>query len=677
MKLATKRWGVWLAGGVLLCGSPLYSAQKPPASPEALPLKAIFEEQAAQSEKEAAQRMMLRPDMAADRLSKLELDIDLRILHRWVCNIAAAAQPSSDPQITARLRAHLLSEAIGLVDELTQKQAGKLTAAQAAAAGKIHEITFTLPGNAGAKEMDDVCRRTGAALGVVAGVDEKKLAPMRPKMIRPERPPKNTERRTPAELAAEASHLAISPQLRMQLVALGAAVTRPEADNQLVPMLETCLETAKALQTNLAVSADERQQMEAALAEGVALFLDPRTREAGRGRIQSQHTYRVVVSRIRRLNLSREQMDHLSPLLRWVGEHPDESIKVLSALDRVGNARARFAARAKTPNPIAGLAKPLAELEKQFPLAADRFTEGAVSLPQAGTGNIPAALDALADEVVRLSDLLDRLDSMPKIMDTLLAFKPKGGTSLDKRIAQLALAASNATPSAPRSDAIAVIADLARLARHAEELSSFQLGDVSGLEKRWTGGRLALFDIKWRQIIADQTSAIALGGNADAAKIARLPVALTLLEALKQAIELDNVLAASADAFAAWVDWHLALSDLKPIMLPYPQAMSDAFSGFVSDQPALIDQWQKIDRRYRPLVAMLVRDGGYRDQCAAMPTGLAGVAASLATPLDGAPFATERLAAFTAEIYRLRMAGGDTKGADDLFASLVRKLGGE
>ncbi|MGA2497428.1 MAG: hypothetical protein ABSH20_06785, partial [Tepidisphaeraceae bacterium] len=88
-------------------------------------------------------------------------------------------------------------------------------------------------------------------------------------------------------------------------------------------------------------------------------------------------------------------------------------------------------------------------------------------------------------------------------------------------------------------------------------------------------------------------------------------------------------------------------------------------------------QWQKIDRRYRPLVAMLVRDGAYRDQCAAMPTGLAGVASSLATPLDGAPFATERLTAFTADIYRIRMAGGDTKAADDLLASLVRRLGGE
>ncbi|MGA2501941.1 MAG: hypothetical protein ABSH20_29725, partial [Tepidisphaeraceae bacterium] len=532
MKLATKRWGVWLTGGMLLCGSPLYSAQKQPGS-DAVPLKAIFEEQAEQSENEAAQRMMLRPDMAGDRLSRLELDIDLRILHRWVCNLAAAAQPSSDPQIGARLRAHLIQEAIGLVDELCQTQGGKLTAAQAAAAARIHEITFVLPGTAGVKEMDDVCRRTGVAIGLMAGLNEKKLAPMRPKLVLPERPPRNTERRTPAELAAEASQLAVSPQLRTQLVALGAAVARPEADNQLVPMLETCLETAKALQTNLAVSAEERQQMEARLAEGVALFLDPRTRDAGRGHIQAQHTYRVVVSRIRRLNLSREQMDHLSPLLRWVGEHPDESIKVLSSLDRAGNARVRFAGRAKNPNPIQGLAKPLAELEKQFPLAADRFTEGAVNLPQGGTGNIPAALDLLADEVVRVGDLIERLDNMPKIMETLLAFKPRGGNVLDKRIAQLALAASNAAPSTQRSDAIAVIADLARLARHAEELSSFQLGDVSGLEKRWTGGRLALFDTKWRQIIADQTSAIALGGNADPAKLARLPQALTLLEALK------------------------------------------------------------------------------------------------------------------------------------------------
>ncbi len=676
MMLVTKRWGVWLAGGVLLCGSPLYAAQRPPAV-DAVPLKAIFEDEAAQSEKEAAQRMMLRPDMSADRLSKLEMDIDLRILHRWACNVAAAAQPSGDAQVTARLRAHLLQEAIALVEEMAQAQGGKLTAAQATAAAKIHEITFTLPANAGAKEMDDVCRRTGTALGLLAGLDEKKLMSMRPKMIRPERAPKNTAKRTPAELAAEASQLAVSPQLRMQLVALGAAVTKPEADSQLVPMLETCLETAKALQTNLAVSAAERQQMEAGLAEGVALYLDPRTRDAGRNRIQAQHTYRVVVSRIRRLNLSREQMDHLSPLLRWVGEHPEESIKVLSGLDRVGNARMRFAGRAKAPNPIQGLAKPLAELEKQFPLAADRFTDGAVSLPQAGGGNIPAALDVLADEVVRLGDLIERLDGMPKTVETLLAFKPRGGNVLDKRIAQLALAASNAAPSAARNDAVAIIADLARLARLAEELSSFQLGDVSGLEKRWTGGRLAMFDAKWRQIVSDMASAIALGGNADQAKLARLPQALTLLEALKQAVELDTVLAASADAFAAWVDWHLALADLKPIMLPYPQAMTDAFSGFVSDQPILIDQWQKIDRRYRPLVAMLVRDGAYRDQCASMPTGLAGVASSLATPLDGAPFATERLASFTADIYRIRMAGGDTKGADDLLANLVRRLGGE
>ncbi|MFI5357722.1 MAG: hypothetical protein ACHQ4G_10345 [Opitutales bacterium] len=667
---------MWLIGGTLLCASTLYSAQKPPP-PETLPLKTIFEDQAARSEKETAQRLMLRPDTPADRLPKLELDIDLRILHRWACNVAAAAQPSSEPQVAARLRAHLLHEAIALIDELTQKQAGRLTPEQAAAAAKVHEITFSLPPNAGVKEMDDVCRRTGIAIGAMAGLDDRKLTLMRPKVIRPERAPRNNDRRTPAELAAEASQLAVSPQLRMQLVALGAAVNRPDADNQLVQMLETCLETAKALQTNLAVSAEERQQMEAALAEGAALVLDPRTREAGRARIQAQHTYRVVVSRIRRLNLSREQMDHLAPLLRWVGEHPDESIKVLTSLDRAGNARVRFAGRAKNANAIAGLAKPLAELEKQFPLAADRFTEGAVNLPQTGAANIPATLDALADEVVRLGDLIDRLDNMPKTLDTLLAFKPRGGNTLDKRIAQLALAASNATQSVQRNDAIAVISDLARLARQAEELSSFQLGDVSGLEKRWTGGRLALFDAKWRQIIAEQTSAIALGGNADPAKIARLPQALALLEALKQAVELDTVLADAADAFATWVDWHVALADLKPIMLPYPQAMSEAFSGFVADQPILIEQWQKVDRRYRPMVALLIRDGAYRDQCATMPVGLPGIASCLATPLDNAAFAMERLAAFTAEIYRVRMGGGDTKGADDMLAGLVRRLGGE
>ena len=94
----------------------------------------------------------------------------------------------------------------------------------------------------------------------------------------------------------------------------------------LYSMLGQAVNLAKGLQANTAVSAENRAAIETQLAEGLALYSDPRTRDAGKSRIDSLGTYRQVLSRIGKMGLTREQVTHLSQGLAWASAAGDSGL---------------------------------------------------------------------------------------------------------------------------------------------------------------------------------------------------------------------------------------------------------------------------------------------------------------------------------------------------------------
>lgn len=658
----------------------LVAAQRqPPAAADAPAVKKHFADRAAAHEAEIARRMLQRPEAMKESLQRLELEIDVRFVARWLNAQAANAPLGSELQVAARLRDSLWETASTLLIDAVDKQGGRLTQPQLEATARLHQLTFTLLGEAkSVKDIDDVSRKLGLVVASFLSVDERLLVRMRPAPIRA---PRNGTARpppgdAPAGAATEVSVLNVSPQLRAQLLALSrAAKNEAERDASLAQTFDVAMDLARGLQMNTGVDPADRTRMEHQLAEAIALFLDPRTRALGSARINGMSQYRTLLARVRRLNLSPEQTAQLAPLIQWVNDNADAGGKVLASLDRAGQYRARFDARPKAPNPIQAMERASGELARQFTTAADAFSRATLDLPRPGSAATPAELEARAEEMHRTIELLERLDAMPATLDFLNSFKPRPAGALDRRVVQLALAASAATATPVRAEAAESLAELARLTKLAQDLTKVNLAELAPLEKRWTGGRVAALDLKWRTILAEQLTAFGTGQKLDPAKVARLTQAMSLLDAFRDGATMDVTLAEAAEPLSRWIDWRLTIEDLKPILLPYPSALAEAYAGYISDTPITYETWTKIERRYRPLVQLIVRDAPYRVPCATLPTGAAAVAAGLATPVDGAPFAQERFAGYCIWLWHNRTAAGDLTGANEAINMLNRRLG--
>jgi hypothetical protein len=123
-----------------------------------------------------------------------------------------------------------------------------------------------------------------------------------------------------------------------------------------------------------------------------------------------------------------------------------------------------------------------------------------------------------------------------------------------------------------------------------------------------------------------------------------------------------------------WIDWGMEPAQLDAVLDPYRDATADAFSGFVGGKIGYVDQWPAVQKRYAPLISLLLRDAGYAAQCRDFPGALPGALAGLATPLDNQPFAAERFASLTVAAWSNAALTGDGKSATALADSLAVRL---
>jgi hypothetical protein len=655
-------WGGWAWGA------------PPAARPvNAATIKGVFEEQAQVVEKELGQRMLRRPDLTGDKLAELELGIDLRFLERWMLSQGAGAAMGSEMQVGWRLRSAILRDSTQAIETVIDGADGKLTPAQAGAAGHIHQLTFNLPEVKGGKEQDALAHRLGLEISVLLGT-QGQLPAMRPTPlalplvgVRPGAEPARS-----ATAAQQVSRLSVSGGLRQQLLALvNAATPKPggEKDPAMSAMLESCIDLAQGLQYNTAVSPEARVAMEGQLAEGVALYLDPRTREVGKAHIGAMGQYRQLLSRVGKLNLPAEQIAQFAPVLNFVRDNPEVGGKVLGAIEKYAASKASFEGRAKSPNPMLPLQRAQSDLERQFGVGLTTFVTTALDLPK-GLGTSAADVENKAQDLARIVDTLDRLDRMQGDIAVLNAFKPRPGGQLEKKVAVAGLAAANAAASPNRAEAIRFLLDVDRLAQDATELGKLNTADIpSYLEKRWTGGKLGAMQTHWKSVVTEQASLLATGAAMDQKKVDRLMVAVTLVDALRNATAMDANLAEDAP-LERWVDWRLSVDDLKPLLRPYPDAVADAFSAYVADSAAGLDLWAQNHQRYQGLVAMINRDSAYRQQCSSLPTGNAASAAQMLTPIEGQPFGVERYVGFCAWLYRNRPEMGE-----EVFGMMNKRVG--
>jgi hypothetical protein len=649
--------------------------------------KDLLETRIAELDGHIAKRMLRLPDTPTEKKPRLDMEIDLRIVARWFFAQAAGQKEANDVQVVGRLRGELALEAVAGVEEVLNQQREKLTLGQVEGMKRLHELSFKLADAKGAASLDETSRQLATAAVMIAGPgapDARSLPSMRPKVSQSERTSSPAAERSdvvnvPA-IADKVPSLNVSVPLRQQLSLLvAAALNEKEKDPAAVAKtLSVAFELAVALQNNVAVVPDARVQMESRLAEGIALFLDPRTRGAGRNRISELNEYRKIVERIAKLRLSPEDYAKFGPVFAWA-QREAEGVKGLAALERFVEGRRRSQARQSLPpSPIQNLRHSIADLERKYAAAQAGFESAFEELIKTTGGAGAGALEARAGEMSQALDLLEKLDQAPATLDTLGSLKPKPFGGLERRIVTAAAAITgNAPPASQKEDSLKLLNDLHQLARLTADLNAVPTGELSGpVDTKYAGGRVAALEAKWKSLATELASAAAGGGEIDAAKLVRLATARSIYDALRQGAAVEASVGTAALLYR-WVDWRMAGEDLVVIFQPYQDTLAAAVGAYVSDAPRPLEEWSKIEKRYRPLVNLVTRARGFVQDVHALPTGLHGTAAALTTACDNAPFASERHVSFVVAVCRARLAVGDGPGASEALELLLKRLNNE
>jgi hypothetical protein len=268
------------------------------------------------------------------------------------------------------------------------------------------------------------------------------------------------------------------------------------------------------------------------------------------------------------------------------------------------------------------------------------------------------------------------VDQLPGVLDALSAFKPRPNPQvLERRMILAATTAGALTDSPARQEAAKLIADLFALHSAATTMPPLSAHDLPpAIVHRWTGGRLAAVDARWRDIVGELATALAAGQPVDQKKLDRLPLAVALYESLRLGAAMDVALATGGEDLSRWVDWRITIADLKPLLQPYPRTVAVAFEGYAADAANWENRWSRATQAYRPLAIYLYKLGAYAPQCSAFPPGPANIAACLNTPYEGAPYAQERFTAFAILLWNHHTRTGNSDDADAILLALSKRL---
>jgi hypothetical protein len=281
-------------------------------------------------------------------------------------------------------------------------------------------------------------------------------------------------------------------------------------------------------------------------------------------------------------------------------------------------------------------------------------------------------------EMSRALDLIRTIEGLPPVLTTLLAYKPKPGGALEKRLNLALPVVTQAVKSSERDQAEKFLTDLVTVAKMSDELARRPSSRIPAhIAQNYAGGRLDAFEQKWRQTISDVATQLSGGGGIDAGTLARLNVAASLYDGLTAAESLESALQRSG-SLQRWVDWSVSADQLRKIFSPYRDGMLAGFDGFSrgDDRGKAMERWARLRPRYEPLIAYVKQVSSYSDQCDALPDGFPGTAARLMTKLsDDKSFGTERFASLAIGVWHRAERGGDFQSADAAAAALAERVG--
>lgn len=676
----------WLKGAFLALL--LIPAAFSHARGDPLDVAALVAPPLAELDRSIADLVMQRAKVPPAQRATFDLDLDLRIIHRWFwAQLARAAD--ADLQAAFYARALAMDEARLQLDQVRRARAGQdWSRTQSEALVRLHQITYALPDIKTTAELDKISSDVGWAVLRIASeqpIDAgTAIPPMRPRRAARSDSPANDNREpTLNEIAQEAQIANVSPTLRSQLVhvarmAQDAAEGDPDSreSQRLTALLRDAMGMVRGLATNTGVSPETRLELEHQLAEALALSSDPRLQSAGAERMEALRPYRNTLTRIGRLQLTAQQRDRFARALAHAQANPGEADTVFDALDAFIRNSERHHRVAVEPPEDPQLRKSHDQLRQIF---ADAHTSFITHVDALGGASVfassPAEMAGEARNMERAVELLELLQKVPATVDTLDRYKPRPLGGLQRRMQGLTVAIASPAAINVRNQNENTFRLAVRLADAARTLEQHPMTELPADQARaYTGGQAEAFDQRWRAIVFEQASAIAGGGEIDPKRIEELDRMRELVQAVRDAITLG---ANQGDwsALARWADWTMTAEQFQSVLMPLQQALSSAVTGAAGGSetdPAAVRQMRA---RYAPIVAFVRRAHGYADQLDALPSGMTAAAAKLITPMPENIFASERLAGLAAAVWLSAETEPAEKALQDLAARVAPEVG--
>jgi len=678
-----------LAAGPLVAQTSRPTRRTPDrADAKTFPVKPVLEAELGSIDDELAAYMQFRGEVPADAAARLELLIDLRVVARWLLTQAVEEKPESDLQVVLLLRALEMNDTARTLAELFRTMP-KPSAQQLDAMGKIHALTFKLPELKQIRQTDEICREIGSLLVTAGGPlppEVRQIPLMRPAVSSGDATATKTTQpaKTTTDPVARANALLVSAPLKKQvlnvLTLAAGAVAEARTDPKKSPEAATlqgaadrALDLAEGLAKGTAVDASSRPQLEQRLADGLALFADPRTRSAGQARLSSLDDYARTVGRIRRMNLKPELQQKLMPAFAWASDHSDQSGKLLATIETYLALSAKLDARAAAPQQQLPPreAKAVADAIKAATTERDAFLNDASSLGKPGLTVDVATLTARLEAMTQAVASAETYEQVPRSLQILLAYKPRPTGALERRFSALMAALNDARPSAAKDDAARSMAEMVRLAELASELDG-SMSVPPEVQQLYTNNKLQAFETRRKELVTDIASELAAGKPADKAKMRRLEEMRELRAALAEAVMFEVVLR-KAEPLSRWIDWPIDPAELQAFVSPYRTAVGQLFEAYCTDATPPVS-FQPLRERYSPVFRLVIRQLPYGDPCAGLPTSLAGHAGRLMTPIEGQPFADERYAGYAMTLWQRYHASGDAKSAEMVADALARRV---
>ena len=363
-----------------------------------------------------------------------------------------------------------------------------------------------------------------------------------------------------------------------------------------------------------------------------------------------------------------------APALLYAAQN-EQGAQVLDAIGQAMASSARFDSRPPATGDNNNLKKSLDDLSRQFVEQREAFMEEAAQLARGGAfSTTPADLERSASELARLIQTMQWIDELPRTIDTLNQYKPRPFGLLDKRLALAAQAAAGQTASPARDDGLRALREASALADAAGRLSAIVVQNLpAAVIENYAAGKMSAVEAKWRTQISDQATALAAGEPANADVIKRLGTLRQMHETLRSAAEVEAALA-RIPSLIRWIDWHISTDQLRTFLSPYRDALAGGYAGYAADDAAAVDRCMPTVRRYRPVMDFVVESARHADACAALPEGLNGLLSSLCTPLDKAPYASERYLSTTFAIWAKAMSEMNDAAAREAGGFILRHL---